>query len=443
MIKKSFQYIVGDADQFSLQSRIFHGISIVISLTLLAKSIFYSYTSLQLAAIVCALALIAELGFYYLSRFKGHVTLAITLCVAKLILMQIGIFQYNAGVDGNILLLSSISIFLIILITPIRQGVLWIMGNVSLVLVMLVMEYRNPSFVKQYYASELEKFIDLGITYTNVAAILCAGIIILRNSYEQQRMLVIRQSQKLKLMNDEKDKLFSIISHDLNAPLSSVKQYLELLRATELDAAERQDIEKDLACSLRDAKILLNNLLLWAKNQMQLNYVQLEAVDFGKLLIQTVNLFKQRAEEKKIKINIAIAADIYVKADQNMLKVVLRNLLNNALKFSHLGGEIEIKAFIENERCIVVLKDYGIGITEEKQEKIFSLNISSSYGTANEKGSGLGLILCRDFMAQQGGEIWFDSTPWEGTTFYLSLPVEGDVVSIIPGPVPGSNSVNQ
>jgi len=430
MIKRSFQYIVGDAEQFSLQSRIFHGISIVISLTLLAKSIFYSYTSLQLAAVVCGLALFLELGFYYLSRFKGHVTLGITLCVAKLILMQLLIFQYNAGVDGNILLLSSISIFLIILITPIRKGVMWVMVNVSIVLVMMVMEYRNPGFVKQYYASELEKFIDLGITYTNVAAILCAGIIILRNSYEQQRLLVTQQARKLKVMNDEKDKLFSIISHDLNAPLSSVKQYLELLRATELGTVERQYIEKDLASSLRDAKILLNNLLLWAKNQMQLNYVQLEPVNFPKLLTDTVRLFKQRAEEKKINIHIDMDADIYVKADQNMLKVVLRNLLNNALKFSHLGGEIDIKAFIENDRCIVILKDYGIGITEDKQERIFSLNISSSYGTANEKGSGLGLILCKDFMKQQGGEIWFDSIPWEGTTFYLSLPLEGVVEEV-------------
>ena len=430
MIKRSFQYIVGDAEQFSLQSRIFHGISIVISLTLLAKSIFYSYTSLQLAAVVCGLALFLELGFYYLSRFKGHVTLGITLCVAKLILMQLLIFQYNAGVDGNILLLSSISIFLIILITPIRKGVMWVMVNVSIVLVMMVMEYRNPGFVKQYYASELEKFIDLGITYTNVAAILCAGIIILRNSYEQQRLLVTQQARKLKVMNDEKDKLFSIISHDLNAPLSSVKQYLELLRATELGTVERQYIEKDLASSLRDAKILLNNLLLWAKNQMQLNYVQLEPVNFPELLTATAKLFKQRAEEKKIHIHIDMASDIYVKADQNMLKVVLRNLLNNALKFSHLGGEIDIKAFIENDRCIVILKDYGIGITEDKQERIFSLNISSSYGTANEKGSGLGLILCKDFMKQQGGEIWFDSIPWEGTTFYLSLPLEGVVEEV-------------
>jgi len=424
MIKRSFQYIIGDADQFSLQSRIFHGISIVISLTLLAKSIFYSYTTLQLASVVCGLGLLLELSFYYLSRFKRHVTLAISLSVTKLVLMQLGIFQYNAGVDGNILLLSSISIFLIILITPIRQGILWVMANVSMVLVMMVIEYNDPGFVKQYYVSELEKFIDLGITYTNVAAILCAGIIILRNSYEQQRILAGQQAQKLRLMNDEKDKLFSIISHDLNAPLSSVKQYLELLRATELDAPERQNIEKSLASSLRDAKILLNNLLLWAKNQMQLNYVQLEAVDFPKLLTETVKLFKLRAEEKKITINIDMASDIYVKADQNMLKVVLRNLLNNALKFSHLGGEIDIKAFVENERCIVMLKDYGIGITDDKQEKIFSLNISSSYGTANEKGSGLGLILSKDFMIQQGGEIWFDSVPWEGTTFYFSLPVE-------------------
>lgn len=428
MIKRSFQYILGDAEKFSLQSRIFHGISIVISLTLLAKSIFYSYTSLQLASVVCGLALVLELGFYYLSRFKRHVTLAITLCVAKLVIMQLLIFQYNAGVDGNILLLSSISIFLIILITPIRQGVLWIFANVSLVLVMLVMEYNNPGFVKQYYVSELEKFIDLGVTYTNVAVILCAGIIILRNSYEQQRMLVIRQAEKLKVLNDEKDKLFSIISHDLNAPLSSVKQYLLLLRSVELDTEERQNIEKDLACSLRDAKILLNNLLLWAKSQMQLNYIQLETVDIKKLITETIEIFRLRADAKKITFKIAIEEAVYARADQNMLKVVLRNLLNNALKFSHLGGEIEVKSFIENERCIVILKDYGVGMTEDRQDKIFSLNISSSYGTANEKGSGLGLILCKDFMEQQGGEIWFDSTPWEGTTFYLSLPVVGVVI---------------
>ena len=149
-----------------------------------------------------------------------------------------------------------------------------------LLLVMMVLEYRDPSFVKQYYASELEKYIDLGITYVNIVALLCAGIIILRNSYEQQRMLAIQQAQKLKAVNDEKDKLFSIISHDLNAPLSSVKQYLDLLKAVELDTEERKDIEKSLAASLRDAKILLNNLLLWAKNQMQLNYIQLANGEF-------------------------------------------------------------------------------------------------------------------------------------------------------------------
>ena len=107
-----------------------------------------------------------------------------------------------------------------------------------------------------------------------------------------------------------------------------------------------------------------------------------------------------------------------------MLNVVLRNLLNNAIKFSHVGGEIEIRAFRDNGNCIISLKDHGVGIKDDKQDKIFTLNISSTYGTANEKGTGLGLILSKDFMAQQGGDLWFESAASEGTTFYISLPHE-------------------
>lgn len=422
MFKKRFQFLIGDPVDFPLHSRMFHALSLLISMTFISRAIFFYFTSLQFAFIACVIFALADLGLYYMSRFKQKVNEAINLSAFKLTATLIINYMFNAGIDGNMLLLAAATLFLVILITPIKHRLFWLFTNLGIVFMMMILEYMDPSMVKQHYLSRTEKFIDLGVAYLTVAGILSVGIYVLRKSCDQQKNLAKAQAAKLQVLNDEKDKLFSIISHDLNSPMASVKQYLELIQSVELDAEERAMVEQDLGRSLKNAQYLLNNLLNWSKNQMQQKQVVLEKLNLSVLLKETIGLFQLRAEKKGITIKVALQDELNVHADQNMLQLVVRNLLNNAIKFTNPNGAIEVLSRLEDGQCMIQVKDDGTGIAADKQASIFSLNVVSSYGTANEKGTGLGLMLCKDFIEQQGGKIWFESTPGKGTTFYVTLP---------------------
>lgn len=423
MLKKRFKFLIGKPDEFSLESRIFHSISLISIVPIMLGALLYSFGELDYAVYISICTGLVQFVLYYFSRFKNHLQLAISLSVINISMARIAGYIFNAGVHGNSLLISAVTLFIVLLIVPKKHRLVWFGFNAILVLTLLYLEFIHPSLIQQHHDSRRLLFSNLGVTYLIVISLIYVGTAQLRRSYDEQKELAEEKASSMVKLNQEKDKLFSIISHDLNAPMASVKQYLELLQAVELDIEERRTIEKSLARSLSDASTLLNNLLLWAKNQMQLHSVQLQTIDVKVLLNAVVSLFQTPVELKKINVKLYAEDDLFVKADQNMLNVVFRNLLNNAIKFSHIGGNIEIHAFRENGHCTIRLKDNGIGIKDDKQDKIFTLNVSSTYGTANEKGTGLGLILSKDFMVQQGGNLWFESAESEGTTFYVSLPM--------------------
>ncbi|MBG6233491.1 signal transduction histidine kinase [Pedobacter sp. CAN_A7] len=432
MFKKCFNTLVGKADEFTMAGRMFHAMSVFIGLTLFIKALFYQFTSLQLASTVCALALLLEIGFYYLSRVKRQSLLAAMLSSIKLTFMLILIYLYNGGLSGNMLLLSAISLFLVLLITPQKQGWIWLTAITTLVLVMITLEYLDPVVVQQHYSSRAERFIDMGMTYLTITLILYGGLTVLRKSYEQQKELAALQTSKLQGLNDEKDKVLSILSKELNAPMLSVKRYLHVAQSIDVNPGERLEMEKELNRTLDDAQYLLHNVLLWARTQMDVNHVVLEPVPVADLLKRVVGLFEPKALKKGIEITLDLAEEVAILADPKMLKVVLRNLISNAIKFTNLEGEIGISVTVAAGHCIIAVRDNGIGLTKEKQAVIFSLNIAPNYGTANEKGTGLGLVLCKDYVERQGGNIWFTSIPWEGTTFFVSLPLVALPVSVTP-----------
>ncbi|WP_354331281.1 HAMP domain-containing sensor histidine kinase [Pedobacter sp. CG_S7] len=415
--------LIGDPKEFSLQSRIFHTVTLLAIIIIFGESIFYMFTSLHEAVLISTLVGLGLTGLYYLSRYKKKLNLAITLTIIALSITHIFAYMYNAGIAGNAMLLSVETLFFVLLIVPSKVRFFWFMVTLAVLLVMVYLEYINPGIVKKAYLNRTEQYLDLVVSYFTVVIVMYIGLVMIRNNYELQKNIAEEKAAKLEKSNQEKDKLFSIISSELSAPIASVKHYLDLLQADGLNWKERTVIEQDLTRSLGDAKILLNNLLLWSKSRMELNYLQLGVVNLKDLLQETIEIFQQRADKKGISIDLKIEEEINISADPNMLKVVMRNLLNNAIKFSHLKGVVGLSVHKEGSKCIISIKDNGVGMTADKQQRIFTLNVTSSYGTANEKGTGLGLILCRDFILQQGGEIWFNSIAWEGTTFYVSLPM--------------------
>lgn len=234
--------------------------------------------------------------------------------------------------------------------------------------------------------------------------------------------------EKVTELNNMKDKFFSIIGHDLKNPINTIMGFSELLKSKidHIDKDRRNKYISAIEESSKTTYALLENLLDWARSQSgryKFTPVNLKVVQ---LVNNVLILLKEQYSEKNISIDIEIADECMVYGDNNMIETVLRNLISNAIKFTHKGGNIKIKAdenAVENVITISV-SDTGVGIPREKIEGLFRIDSSlSTYGTTGESGTGLGLILCSEFISRNGGKIWVDSKVNEGSTFYFTLPV--------------------
>jgi len=169
---------------------------------------------------------------------------------------------------------------------------------------------------------------------------------------------------------------------------------------------------------------LLDNLLNWAKSQTGTLSVNIENIILSDIILEVVRLKKTIAEAKDISLNYFATDEFEIKADKNLLKTIFRNLISNAIKFTNIKGEVRISAIQTKDFVEVTISDNGIGISSEKLNELFILSSdSSTVGTANEKGSGLGLILCKEFIEKLGGKIWVESIEGKGSDFKFTLPM--------------------
>lgn len=247
-------------------------------------------------------------------------------------------------------------------------------------------------------------------------------------NYQINKMNDEIQEQRdfLKQLNKTKDKFFSIIAHDLKNPFNSIKGFTELLieNSGEYDEEKRLKFLRVIKDSTNKASILLNNLLIWASSQSgNLDYNPKKTVLVNDVL-DVVSLLEIQAIKKEIDIYNNVDHNLLVNADENMLNTVLRNLISNAIKFTKQQGEIKISTIQDKNMVEVSIIDNGVGISEEEIKDLFSIDVKNTHkGTANETGSGLGLVLCKDFVEKQGGKIWVNSTLGKGTEFVFSIPL--------------------
>jgi len=233
-------------------------------------------------------------------------------------------------------------------------------------------------------------------------------------------------ASELKELNATKDKFFSIIAHDLRNPFNALLNLTDFI----IDNIEEDNKEKAIELagymknSAQSAFNLLQNLLEWSSLQQGGIYFNPSYVMLLPLVNDELLTLENISNQKKIKINIAIQESMIVKADQNMLKTILRNLISNALKYTYEGGHIFVGAEKVDSKVLIKVGDSGTGMNEEELNSLFRLNTSRSKpGTRQEKGSGLGLILCKEFVALHQGTIWVESEPGKGSTFFFSLPL--------------------
>ncbi len=242
---------------------------------------------------------------------------------------------------------------------------------------------------------------------------------------EQQKNELLQQKQQLEQLNQEKDKLMSILAHDVRSPLNSLSSFTTLLSANygSLSEQEVKTIASNLDANLGNVSNLLDNLLQWAGTQTGHYIMQTAGIDLHALCKSSIDTLAIVAREKNITLENHIPAGAVVKADFNFLDTVLRNLLSNAIKFSLAGGKVEAGATLQAGQWHCYVKDNGVGMQPRVQQKLFAIGEKhSTPGTKGEKGTGLGLILVHDFVKKMGGDIEVRSEAGKGTVFYFTLP---------------------
>jgi len=230
--------------------------------------------------------------------------------------------------------------------------------------------------------------------------------------------------EELKQANATKDKFFSIIAHDLMSPFNALLGLSELLLIEkDIEAAKREKLLKIILQTSKTGYNLLKNLLEWSRFQTGRMVFHPEEINLKELVDANIALLNSNAVAKDIQIFSDILETTGVFADENMLNTIIRNLLSNAIKFTPEKGSIEIGGCEKEAHVEIAIKDTGVGINSQDIEKLFRMDISySTQGTGQEKGTGLGLILCQEFVEKHGGKIWVDSELGKGSRFYITFP---------------------
>ncbi|MBB5395625.1 sensor histidine kinase KdpD [Mucilaginibacter sp. AK015] len=435
-INRLWLTLTGSTTEFSLEIRIFHSLCLI-SILALAYNVPFNYLiGLPFVSLLSLLTLIIFSALYYLSRFRGSFKVTVTIFTVIGNLLFATNFIYNSGTYGPTDLLMGLCILLVLCVVPKNQQKFWIALNMLIIVGLHLAEYYHPAWVPNTYVNRSSRYLDLTSAYVVVVIVLYYTVTYFRRNYdyekrsasdkanaiELQNHHITQQNQELARINSEKNKLMSIIAHDLRSPLSNIQNYLELVTEYELDTAERRMVEGDLLKVTRRTIDMLGKLLIWSKAQMDGVNVKLGYVNLRDALFNTLELEKAIALKKNISLTDEIDWDIRIVADIDMLQLVIRNLISNAIKFTAPGGQVSFKAKQIGGECWLIVRDNGIGMSAEKQAELFSLQAQSTFGTDNEKGVGLGLLLCKEFTEMQGGHIWVESSPDHGAAFFVSMP---------------------
>jgi two-component system sensor histidine kinase/response regulator len=421
LLQKKWSALIGDELLYSMECRIFNAVSIFAAIVASLNAIINFAIGLDLYGYLMLPLISVLLSGYYLSRYKNKLNIAIGIFAISFNLLCGGTYFAADGSNGVNMFTFVIIIFILSTITSKKQFWIWIPLNIFFLAILLTVEYLHPELVKTIYVDQRHKLLDTAQTFFEVIILISIITIYMKKNYNREKELAEKSLLALENSNQTKNKLFSIISHDLKSPLSSIESYLSLLNEMNITNEDKMQIERQLLSSTRQTSEMLQNILSWAMDQMDEIKVNLSSIFIYETLKHTVNLQKSIAQEKGIKLDFLADEDFMVIADPDMLQLIVRNLLNNAIKFTLPGGTVVLSIANQNGKCILSVKDDGIGIAKDEQSLIFSLNSNVTFGTNNEKGVGLGLKLTKTYVKLQNGKIWMESELNKGSNFFVSL----------------------
>ena len=434
MIRKSLKevsdLISTGNDGLSLENRLFLStiiIGIFVAIVGTFISLVLKSSSVTVIATITLLCLLLLL--YYLVRFKKMYNLfTIPLIIVSFIGISV-IWIFDGGINGSDLIIAYVIFILALIIVPSRRRIYLLALFIFLIIVIYLIQLYRPDQITGF-ASEQARWTDSIITAIYSSCFIFLIIRFLLRNYELEKKRAEDNGMKLRKLNADKDLFISILAHDLRNPFNTLLGLSEILLEdvhTQDTATTRKHVEIMHTLS-RTTYDLLEDLLLWAKSQSGNLELKPGDIDFVNTCQKIVETMRIVALSKKITVNYAATQPVRVIVDEDMLKVVLRNLVSNAIKFTNSGGEVNILTEQTASFLTVTVSDNGVGIKPETINTLFDISKKvTTSGTANEKGTGLGLMLCKEFIERNGGKIWVESVPGKGSDFKFTIPVSPQI----------------
>ena len=333
----------------------------------------------------------------------------------------------NSGVELTFILFVILSVFFL----PNEGFMLFAIGLSMMsffVLAVVLKHFTYEVETASPFIYRLNKGASLAFIFYGLALVQRENAVYQFNILSKQKHLaekngqIEKQKEELTALNAFKNKLFSIIAHDLKSPVYALRNLFQNAQQYNIPADELKEMLPDVVKDLNYTTGLMENLLQWAKSQMQADAVKVQDVDLSGLVEDVTALLRLQAEAKKIRLQPSLLADAVVCADKDMLHLVLRNLLSNAVKFTPQGGTIEVGLNELGNNMEVYVQDSGVGISDEALQKIRQQIFYTTTGTGSETGTGLGLMLCHEFLVKNGSKLQIESEIGKGSVFSFALP---------------------
>lgn len=281
------------------------------------------------------------------------------------------------------------------------------------------LEKKNALIAKQEaetIKSKNQRNVFIAIAIATLLSAVILGLFY--RKIQKKNTLISQQKEELQQLNQVKDRLFAVLSHDLRNPLVTLKTYFLMSSNVNISAEKKEKYTTQTLKSVNYTSDLLDNLLAWANSQLKNQAVKLSNVNLQDCLDDVIALIKPQAEQKQIKIEKKIEISS-IQTNQIILETILRNLITNAIKFSHEGGKVLVSTEEKNNHLFISVSDEGIGMNEEKIQALLQNDVSKSIGTSGEKGSGIGLVLVKELVKQINAELIIESQVGFGSSFKI------------------------
>jgi signal transduction histidine kinase len=424
MFALTWKSLIGKEEEFSLEQRVFHGFCLISAIVLLICFPSNFLIGLDILGYLLVVVLCFLLTLYYFSRFRrqSKLLLPIFICFTYTILI-IG-YSLNCGIDGPMILVFGITFLILASIIKDKNLVFWMLVHLFVAFVLLYLEYNYPDLIFVTYEKKSFRYFDIALTLAVLLLTIFITIKYLKINYNKQLLLSTKKNEELLQANETKNKLFSIISHDLRSPFNALIGLSQLLKESseELTDLEKEEFVDGIYETSKKTYTLLQNLLEWSLSQT--NEIQFlpETINLKAFVTDSLLLSVQVAKSKEISIQIAIPDDVTITADKNMLETVLRNIISNATKFTGAKGQISISSSSDDQGITLAITDNGVGMSTATLAFLFSQNnFNQQKELVPERGLGLGLLLCKDFIERHNGKIWAESSIGVGSTFFVLL----------------------